>query len=158
MFSVASQVEIQDIKSIAEAGYKTLICNRPDQEAGDHTPFDTLAQVAKQFGLTPVYVPISLVGSSKADQNKFDQTITEYPKPIVAYCRSGARPAVLWNRYDASVSGGRKDGPERRLSAVTAGALGVSHAAATAYAVGFNSRQTTAAPPMMAKANGRKSL
>jgi uncharacterized protein (TIGR01244 family) len=138
MFAVASQVDIKTVKDVAQAGYKTLICNRPDCEADDYDLFPAIAAEAKRLRITPVYLPISLLGASVHDQKKFDDLILNCPKPIVAYCRSGARPAVLWSRFDVVQNGGRTDGVERRVGAISGGALGVSHGAGMAFAAGFN--------------------
>lgn len=36
--SVAGQIRVDDIVEIAAAGYKSIICNRPDYEGGENQP------------------------------------------------------------------------------------------------------------------------
>lgn len=145
MFSIANQVDVRSIKSLAEAGYKTLICNRPDDESDDFDTFDTIAQVARSLGLTPVYLPVALSGATSETQDAFDELIMECPKPIVAYCRSGTRSATLWTSFDVKHNGGHSDGPERRVDAMQRGALSVRHYAKMAYGASFNPRRSGAA-------------
>jgi uncharacterized protein (TIGR01244 family) len=37
-YSVSPQIDICDVPSIAEAGFKSVICNRPDQEKSRISP------------------------------------------------------------------------------------------------------------------------
>ena len=38
--SVADQLTLDDLETVKEAGFRSVICNRPDEE-GDHTPRQT---------------------------------------------------------------------------------------------------------------------
>ncbi|MEZ5845853.1 MAG: sulfur transferase domain-containing protein [Geminicoccaceae bacterium] len=37
--SVAAQISTEDVPPLAEQGFRSLICNRPDGEAGDQPNF-----------------------------------------------------------------------------------------------------------------------
>ena len=46
--SVAGQLIPADVANIAELGFKTIICNRPDGEASDQPEFDTIRHNAEK--------------------------------------------------------------------------------------------------------------
>ena len=49
--AVAAQIAPTDLQAIADAGYRSIICNRPDGEAGDQPGFSEIAQAAQTLGL-----------------------------------------------------------------------------------------------------------
>lgn len=121
MFTIANQMEIEKVKKVADRGYKTIICNRPDGEAEDQPSFVEITALAHQFGLETVYIPIDLSGAKPSDHEAFAKAIETMPKPILAYCRSGTRSSTLWSNWEHSVS--EYEGGERRVEAMQAGAL-----------------------------------
>ena len=44
--SVAPQIAAHDLKALHEAGFKSVICNRPDGEAADQPTFDEIERAA----------------------------------------------------------------------------------------------------------------
>ena len=127
MFTIATQVEPDKIGKLAERGYKTIICNRPDGEGDGQPSFDKIHEVADKLGIIAVHIPVHLTGPTDANHAAFFEAVNALPKPILAYCRSGTRSAVLWNGYEerlqAMEGGPARDGPERRVGAMQAGAL-----------------------------------
>lgn len=101
MFTIANQVEIGKIKKIADAGYKSIICNRPDGEAQDKSQpdFSVVATQAHKLGLKAVYIPVPLTGADAETQAAFAEAVQSLPKPILAYCRSGTRSGTLWSAF-----------------------------------------------------------
>jgi sulfide:quinone oxidoreductase len=55
--SVAAQIATQDLKALKEAGFKSVICNRPDGEAPDQPNFDEIERAARDQGLQTRYLP-----------------------------------------------------------------------------------------------------
>lgn len=95
--SVAGQITAADLKEIAAAGFRSLICNRPDLEGGPEQPsFANIATAAQAIGLQVRYVPVVSGQINDSDIRDFLSASAELPKPILAYCRSGARSANLW--------------------------------------------------------------
>lgn len=94
--SVSSQVTVEDVKSLAQQGFKSVICNRPDGESDDQPAFADIAAAAEAEGMKAVHQPV--VGSSitPADGVVFGQHLQSLPKPVLAYCRSGKRSSVLY--------------------------------------------------------------
>ena len=96
-FAVAGQLHPEQVSAIAAAGFSAIICNRPDGEAPDEPQFDAISAAAKQAGLEVRYIPVSnQVGLTPENIEQTRVAMAELPGPILAYCRSGARSAKLY--------------------------------------------------------------
>ena len=97
-FAVAPQLSPGDFAEIARLGYRSVINNRPDGEGGPDQPHSSMLGAAAQAaGLNYAYVPVT---PAAADAQAVEQTRTlldELPRPILAFCRSGARSTKLYN-------------------------------------------------------------
>ena len=94
---VAGQVAVDDLPAIAAAGYRSILCNRPDHEGIDQPTFQQIERAALACGVEARYLPVSSGGVAPADGLAFAQLLDVLPSPVLAYCRSGARSATLWN-------------------------------------------------------------
>lgn len=94
-FAVLAQIGAADVTEIAAAGYQTIICNRPDSEQGA-VPHQQIADAAARAGVDFVYLPV--VSGAITDQDVVDMAaaLAAAKKPVLAYCRSGARSGQLW--------------------------------------------------------------
>ena len=94
-FSVTGQITADDVKSIAGAGYKTLISNRPDSEDGA-VPHDDIRKAAEAAGLDFTYIPV--VSGSITPENVRDMAsaLDGARTPVLAYCRTGGRCTNLY--------------------------------------------------------------
>ena len=54
-------------------------------------------------GLSTAFLPVDPSGVTPEDVEKFSVLLDQMPKPILAYCRSGARCTVLFNRAQSLV-------------------------------------------------------
>jgi len=96
-FAVAGQLGPEQMSAIAEAGFKTVICNRPDGEAPAEPQFDAISAAATAAGLEVRYIPVSnQIGLTPENVADTKAALSELPGPILAYCRSGARSAKLY--------------------------------------------------------------
>ena len=100
--SVSPQVVAADMKAIKDAGFRALICNRPDGEGSDQPTFDEIAKAAKAQGLEAIYLPIVSGTVRDEDAAEFDAALTALPGPVLAYCRTGTRSATLWSLAQSS--------------------------------------------------------
>ncbi len=100
--SVSAQIFPADMEAIKKAGFRAIICNRPDGEGADQPTFQEIASEAKKEGLEAVYLPIVSGKVSDDDAAAFDKAMTELPGPVLAYCRTGTRSATLWSLAQAS--------------------------------------------------------
>jgi len=95
--SVSAQILPTDIKAIKDAGFRAIICNRPDGEGADQPTFQEIAKAAKNHGLEASYLPIVSGKVMDVDASAFDAALTELSGPVLAYCRTGTRSATLWS-------------------------------------------------------------
>jgi sulfide:quinone oxidoreductase len=99
--SVSAQIQPQDVALLAAAGYRAIICNRPDGESADQPAFAEIAAAAKAAGLATAYQPIVTASLGPDDAVAFGALIDRLPGPILAYCRSGTRSTTLWTMVAA---------------------------------------------------------
>jgi len=96
-FCVAPQLEPATMAEAAAAGFRSVINNRPDFEGGPDQP--TSAQVeaaAREAGLEYRHLPVNGAYQSPEEIAAFRALMDTLPKPILAFCRSGARSTRLF--------------------------------------------------------------
>lgn len=96
-FSVAPQLELKDIPAVVEAGFKSVLINRPDWEIESaQLNSNLMIEAAKKAGLEVHYQPIVSGEITLENVQEFKQIFQNLSKPILAYCRSGSRCANLY--------------------------------------------------------------
>jgi uncharacterized protein (TIGR01244 family) len=94
-FAVAGQLDPADVQKVADAGFKTILCARPDNEEPGQPSFATIASAAKRAGLAAVHIPVSgMLGEGQLI--RMEQAVKDLPGPIYGYCRSGGRAGSLY--------------------------------------------------------------
>ena len=99
--SVSPQITAADVAEITEAGFRAIICNRPDGEGADQPNFDEIEAAANASGLRIEYVPVTAGIVTDDDVAAFASALAELPRPVLAYCRTGTRSATLWSFHEA---------------------------------------------------------
>lgn len=99
--SVSPQISADDLQKIADLGFRTLVCNRPDGEGADQPVFEEIDAAAKKLGLETRYMPVVSGKVQDEDAAAFGQMMEEVPGPVLAYCRTGTRCATLWSLSQA---------------------------------------------------------
>lgn len=94
--SVSPQIQIDDLPALAEAGYRAIICNRPDGEGADQPTIDEIKAAAQPLGLVVHYQPVVSGAVGDDDVSAFTADMRALPKPVLAYCRTGTRSTTLW--------------------------------------------------------------
>ena len=94
-YAVSGQIVPSDLRVIAQAGYKSVVCIRPDGEASDQPKFDDIARTANQFGIKAAYIPVS-GSATKSQLMQFREMCEHLPKPVLGYCNSGARATTIY--------------------------------------------------------------
>ncbi len=98
-FSASPQISVEDLLDIKAAGFRSVICNRPDSEdGGAHPDHNLLESAAKEAGLEFAYLPVVPGQINDAQVARFKLAIDELPGPILGYCRLGIRSKVLYER------------------------------------------------------------
>lgn len=104
-YSTAPQITPTDIAEIAQLGFKTIINNRPDLEGGAEQPSSkALAEAAKQHGLHYVYIPVVPNQIQDSQVDAFSQALTNAPKPVLGFCRTGNRASQMFTRANAKTA------------------------------------------------------
>lgn len=95
-YAVSGQIEPGDVAAIKTAGFKSVICNRPDDEQPGQTPHDRIEAAVEAAGLAFRYIPV--VSGQITSDNVEDQAaaLADLDGPVFAYCRSGARCTNLY--------------------------------------------------------------
>lgn len=99
--SVAPQIAPKDLADIAQSGFRSVICNRPDGEGADQPTFEEIETAAEKFGIEARYLPIVAGKVGDEDAAAFADLLDNLPKPVLAYCRTGTRSATLWSLSQA---------------------------------------------------------
>jgi len=94
--TVSDQITIEDLKEIQAQGYKTIFCNRPDQESEGQLTFLTIEKEAQNLGIKAIHQPVIGGQISDDDIAQFGSSFELAQKPIFAYCRTGTRCSMLW--------------------------------------------------------------
>ena len=97
--SVSGQIGPDDIAAVAAAGFKAVICNRPDDEHGPGQPaFADVAAAAQAAGMTAHHIPFGGEGPSPEQVAQTAAVLKATGGPVFMYCRSGARSTGLYQR------------------------------------------------------------
>jgi uncharacterized protein (TIGR01244 family) len=94
---VAPQLTPDAMAEAARAGFRSVVNNRPDFEEGSAQP--TNAQIeaaAKAAGLEYRFLPVSGAYQSPDDAAAMARLLQELPRPLLMFCRSGARSGRLY--------------------------------------------------------------
>ncbi|MFY9640686.1 MAG: TIGR01244 family sulfur transferase [Rhodomicrobium sp.] len=96
-FAVAGQLEAEDFAEIARLGFKTVLNNRPDGEENSQLPNYAAASHALLSGLDYHYIPSGKLDLF-SDQvvNAAETALRAANGPVLAYCKSGTRSAIIW--------------------------------------------------------------
>ena len=95
--SVTEQISVADVTEIAAAGFKSIICHRPDGEGADQPTFAEIESAARAAGLQAAYQPVVSGKVGDDDAAHFGALMDRLPKPALAYCRTGTRSATIWS-------------------------------------------------------------
>jgi uncharacterized protein (TIGR01244 family) len=96
-FCVAPQLEPAAMVAAAAAGFRSVINNRPDFEGGAGQPTSAEVEAAAlAAGLSYRHLPVAGGFQSADEIAQFKQLLDSLPKPILAFCRSGARSGKLF--------------------------------------------------------------
>ena len=100
-FGASPQITAEDMAAIREAGYRAIICNRPDGEGADQPSFEEIEAAAKSAGLDAAYVPVTSGMVTDENVDAFGAALKDLPRPVLAYCRTGTRSATLWAFHES---------------------------------------------------------
>ena len=100
---VAPQLSPQAMAEAASAGFRSVINNRPDFEGGPDQPTNAAIEAAaKAAGLEYRFLPVAGGYQSPEEVAACARLLAELPRPLLMFCRSGARSTRLYQLAQAS--------------------------------------------------------
>jgi uncharacterized protein (TIGR01244 family) len=94
---VAGQLDPAAMAWAAQAGFKSVVNNRPDFEGGPDQPTNAAIEAAaRAAGLAYAHLPVAPAVQTPEQIAAFARLLAEMPKPMLAFCRSGARSGKLY--------------------------------------------------------------
>ena len=94
---VAPQLTPEAMAEAAAAGFRSVVNNRPDFEHGPNQPTSAAIEAAAvAAGLQYRHLPVDGGYQSPEQVAEFAQLLQELPRPLLAFCRSGARSTRLF--------------------------------------------------------------
>ncbi|MBY4629534.1 MULTISPECIES: TIGR01244 family sulfur transferase [Rhizobium] len=97
-YSVSGQITLEDLDEIKALGFKSIVCHRPDHESPDQTAFSVIEARARELGLEITHVPVGPMGVTEEAVQGMVDALDEFPRPMLGYCRSGARSTAIYQK------------------------------------------------------------
>ncbi|MDO9271748.1 MAG: TIGR01244 family sulfur transferase [Rugosibacter sp.] len=95
----APQLSPDAMVSVAQAGFKAVLNNRPDFEGGADQPVSAdIEAAAKAVGLQYAYLPVKGGYQSPEEIAQCAVLLKALPRPLLMFCRSGARSTQLYGQ------------------------------------------------------------
>lgn len=95
-YSVSPQISAEDLPTIAAAGFKTVICNRPDEEVPPSHQAETIRAAVEAAGLRFEVLPLTHQTMTAENVARQRELYEGSEGPVLAYCASGTRCSVVW--------------------------------------------------------------
>lgn len=94
---VAPQLTPEAMAEAARLGFRSVVNNRPDFEHGPDQPTNAAILAAAQAaGLEYRFLPVDSAYQSPEEIAAFAALLAALPRPILVFCRSGARSSRLY--------------------------------------------------------------
>jgi uncharacterized protein (TIGR01244 family) len=94
---VAPQLTPEAMAEAARMGFRSVVNNRPDHEGGPDQPTHaSIEAAARAAGLEYRHLPVLGAYQSPEDASRMRALLDELPRPMLMFCRSGARSARLY--------------------------------------------------------------
>jgi sulfide:quinone oxidoreductase len=98
---VSAQLFEHDIRLAAKQGVRSIMNNRPDGESMGQPLSADLAKTAEELGMTFLHLPVDGRAITEQDVQDFAKARDELERPLLIFCRSGARSTTIWQMADA---------------------------------------------------------
>ena len=93
---VSGQLFEHDVRLMAKQGVRSIMNNRPDGESLGQPLSADLAKTAEELGMTFLHLPIDPRAITKQVVEEFAKARDELERPLLIFCRSGARSTTVW--------------------------------------------------------------
>jgi uncharacterized protein (TIGR01244 family) len=95
-YAVSGQIAPEDVALIKAAGFRSIICNRPDDEQPGQPTAREIEVAARAADLIFRHIPFTSGQMTEEDVAKMVEALDEIPGPVFAFCRSGARSTNIY--------------------------------------------------------------
>lgn len=95
-YAVSPQIQPADAAALKEAGFVTVICNRPDGEVPPELSAAAVRAAVEAAGMTFVENPLSHGSLTESHIDRQRAAIANAGGKVFAYCASGNRCSILW--------------------------------------------------------------
>lgn len=96
-YAVSPQIEPADLPAIAAAGFRRVICNRPDAEVPHELSAEVMETAAVAAGLSFVVIPVTHQTLNMDMVAQQMEAVESADGPALAYCASGTRSTIVWS-------------------------------------------------------------
>jgi sulfide:quinone oxidoreductase len=93
---VSGQLFEHDVRLMAKQGVRSIMNNRPDGESMGQPLSADLAKTAEELGMNFLHLPVNLKAITKQVVEEFAKARDELERPLLIFCRSGARSTTMW--------------------------------------------------------------
>ncbi len=93
--TISGQITVDDVKALAEQGYKTLVNNRPDGEEAGQPTSDAIKVAATEHGIIYAHIPFSGGMLEMRHVQEFADFFNRTERPLHIFCRSGNRSSII---------------------------------------------------------------
>ena len=94
--ATAGQLSPADIAEAAQNGFRSVVNNRPDREGGPAQPTsESIAEAASGAGVEYAFLPVQSGFQTPQEIARMRELLDTLPKPMLVFCRSGARSSNL---------------------------------------------------------------
>lgn len=90
-FSVGGQPTKEELQTLKDEGYKSIINLREDNETDQPISTEVEGKIAKELGLEYLNVPCNAKSMKNEQFDKIRKAFETMPKPIYVHCRSSLR-------------------------------------------------------------------
>jgi sulfide:quinone oxidoreductase len=94
-FAVSPQLKPSDMRGLVDAGFSTVICNRPDGEEPGQPTVASMREAAEEAGLAFHHIPVSGGEFPLVAIRAFARVREEADGKVLAFCRTGTRSITL---------------------------------------------------------------
>ena len=95
-YHVSPQIEPGDASALAEAGFRLVICNRPDGEIPEPLHAEQVRAAVEAAGMTFAEHPLTHQTMTPENIGRQFGFVDDAAGPVLAYCATGTRCTVVW--------------------------------------------------------------
>lgn len=100
-YAVSGQITPEDVAAIRDAGFRSIVCHRPDNEQPGQPSAQSVEDAAQAAGMGFRHIPVSGSGMTPDNVAAMREALDALEGPVFAYCRSGARSTNIFAAAEA---------------------------------------------------------